>query len=235
LNEALFVFRYVSISSLSFSADTQFLCASSNTETVHIFRLEHHSPRCDRMCINKSSRKQAGVADVCSRANSQESPSWSAYMGKMFSAASTYLPSQVSDMMHQDRAFATVRLSVAGMRNIAALSMIQKVLCLLVASLDGHLYIYNIDPQEGGDCPLVKKHRLFDGDDEAELEACGPSYAAAVATRTNPEPASSSALAGYCEDVGVKRGELIPEHEFADGPVCLDDEQEFPPVSFQNS
>lgn len=202
--------RYVSISSLSFSADTQFLCASSNTETVHIFRLEHHSP-------------------------SQEAPSWSAYMGKMFSAASTYLPSQVSDMMHQDRAFATVRLSVAGVRNIAALSMIQKVLCLLVASLDGHLYIYNIDPQEGGDCPLVKKHRLFDGDDEAELEACGPSYAAAVATRTNPEPASSSALAGYCEDVGVKRGELIPEHEFADGPVCLDDEQEFPPVSFQNS
>ncbi|XP_042623012.1 WD repeat domain phosphoinositide-interacting protein 1 isoform X2 [Cyprinus carpio] len=182
----------------------------SNTETVHIFRLEHHSP-------------------------SQESPSWSAYMGKMFSAASTYLPSQVSEMMHQDRAFATVRLSVAGVRNIAALSMIQKVLCLLVASLDGHLYIYNIDPQEGGDCPLVKKHRLFDGDDEAELEACGPSYAAAVATCTNPDPASSSALAGYCEDVGVKRGELIPEHEFADGPVCLDDEQEFPPVSFQNS
>lgn len=42
-------------------------------------------------------------------------------------------------------------------------------------------------------------------------------------------------LSGYCEDVGVKRGELIPEHEFADGPVCLDDEQEFPPVSFQNS
>lgn len=40
---------------------------------------------------------------------------------------------------------------------------------------------------------------------------------------------------GYSEDVGEKRGELIPEHEFADGPVRLDDEQEFPPVSFQNS
>lgn len=121
---------------------------------------------------------------VCSHENSKESPSWSAYMGKMFSAASTYLPSQVSDMMHQDRAFATVRLSVAGVRNIAALSTwvqcitvykrmemrkylnvyiivcrIQKVPRLLVASLDGHLYIYNVDPQEGGDCHLVKKHR----------------------------------------------------------------------------
>lgn len=37
-------FRYVSISSLSFSADAHFLCASSNTETVHIFKLEPHSP-----------------------------------------------------------------------------------------------------------------------------------------------------------------------------------------------
>lgn len=202
--------RYVSISSLSFSADGQFLCASSNTETVHIFRLDHHSP-------------------------SKESPSWSAYMGKMFSAASTYLPSQVSDMMHQDRAFATVRLSVAGVRNIAALSTIQKVPHLLVASLDGHVYIYSVDPQEGGDCHLVKEHRLFDSGDDTELEAGSPSYAATVATSTNPDSPSSSSLTGYSEDVGVKRGELIPEHEFADGPVRLDDEQEFPPVSFQNS
>lgn len=34
------VCRYVSISSLSFSPDGQFLCVSSNTETVHIFKLE---------------------------------------------------------------------------------------------------------------------------------------------------------------------------------------------------
>lgn len=34
------VCRYVSISSLSFSPEGQFLCASSNTETVHIFKLE---------------------------------------------------------------------------------------------------------------------------------------------------------------------------------------------------
>lgn len=32
--------RCVSIYSLSFSADSLFLCASSNTETVHIFKLE---------------------------------------------------------------------------------------------------------------------------------------------------------------------------------------------------
>ncbi|MGH0176512.1 UNVERIFIED_CONTAM: hypothetical protein FKN15_009907 [Acipenser sinensis] len=128
--------RYVSISSLSFSMDALFLCASSNTETVHIFKLEQHSHSRD-----------------------EESPTWSAYVGKVFSAASNYLPAQVSDMMNQDRAFATVRLNVFGQKNVCALSTIQKLPRLLVASVDGHLYIYNVDPQDGGECVLVKKHR----------------------------------------------------------------------------
>lgn len=43
-------------------------------------------------------------------------------MGKMFQAATNYLPAQVSGMMSQDRAFATVRLNISGQRNICALS-----------------------------------------------------------------------------------------------------------------
>lgn len=39
---------------------------------------------------------------------------------------------------------------------------------------------------------------------------------------------------GYSEDGGALRGEVIPEHEFATGPVCLDDENEFPPVSIRD-
>lgn len=52
----------------------------------------------------------------------EQSPTWSAYVGKMFTAASTYLPTHVSDMMHQDRAFATVRLNMIGLKNICALA-----------------------------------------------------------------------------------------------------------------
>ncbi|XP_034049454.1 WD repeat domain phosphoinositide-interacting protein 1 [Thalassophryne amazonica] len=209
--------RYVSISSLSFSADTQFLCASSNTETVHIFKLEQHSP-----------------------SQEEESPTWSAYVGKMFTAASTYLPTQVSDMMHQDRAFATVRLNMFGLKNICALATIQKLPRLLVASSDGYLYIYNVDPQDGGECVLVQKHRLFDtseeqveqkeeeNPDDASLQPPSQSYAATVALPFTPP--SSATLIGYSEDGGAQKGEVIPEHEFAEGPVCLDDENEFPPV-----
>ncbi|KAL7372444.1 hypothetical protein ABVT39_016604 [Epinephelus coioides] len=204
------------------SADAQFLCASSNTETVHIFKLEQHSPSQD-----------------------EESPTWSAYVGKMFTAASTYLPAQVSDMMHQDRAFATVRLNMFGLKNICALATIQKLPRLLVASSDGFLYIYNVDPQDGGECVLVQKHRLFDSSEEQVEEKeeenqedvspqpASQSYAATVALPSTPP--SSTTLMGYSEDGGAQKGEVIPEHEFAEGPVCLDDENEFPPVGNQSN
>uniref|UniRef100_A0A8C7HIV0 WD repeat domain, phosphoinositide interacting 1 n=1 Tax=Oncorhynchus kisutch TaxID=8019 RepID=A0A8C7HIV0_ONCKI len=204
--------------SLSFSPDAKFLCASSNTETVHIFKLEQH-----------------GTQEEC--------PTWGSYVGKMFSAASSYLPAQVSGVMSQERAFATVRLLVAGQRNVCTLATIQKLPRLLVASSDGQLFIYNVDPQDGGECVLAQKHRLFGEDEDKEegvesegsevtvpVQAC-PSYAATVAIpATGPV---TTTLTGYSEDGGAKKGEVIPEHEFAAGPVCLDDENEFPPVSNQ--
>lgn len=52
----------------------------------------------------------------------EEPSTWSGYMGKMFMAATNYLPAQVSDMMNQDRAFATGRLNFSGQRNICTLS-----------------------------------------------------------------------------------------------------------------
>ncbi|XP_031416477.1 WD repeat domain phosphoinositide-interacting protein 1 isoform X2 [Clupea harengus] len=212
--------RYVSISSLSFSVDGQFLCASSNTETVHIFKLEHHSTSVE-----------------------EDPATWSAYVGKVFTAASTYLPAQVSDMMHQDRAFATVRLNMFGLRNICTLAIIQKLPRLLVASSDGYFYIYNVDPQDGGECVLVNKHRLFNGEEEEEEQppleedpmGGGQTYASTLATPACVEHPASAGLTGYSEDGGAKKGDIIPEHEFAAGTIRLDDEQEFPPVSSQSN
>uniref|UniRef100_A0A8B9HAN0 WD repeat domain, phosphoinositide interacting 1 n=1 Tax=Astyanax mexicanus TaxID=7994 RepID=A0A8B9HAN0_ASTMX len=198
--------RYVNISSLSFSPDAQFLCASSNTETVHIFKLEQHGP-----------------------SGEEETPTWSAYVGKMFTAASSYLPSQVSGMMSQDRAFATVRLHTAGQKNVCTLATIQKLPRLLVASSDEQLFIYNIDPQDGGECTLHRGLLGLEREEAAVSEGPGApqSYAATAAIPTSA-PVSAT-LTGYSEDGGVSRGEVIPEHEFAAGPVCLDDETEFPP------
>ncbi|XP_078081752.1 WD repeat domain phosphoinositide-interacting protein 1 isoform X4 [Mustelus asterias] len=148
--------RYVNIGSLAFSRDSQFLSASSNTETIHIFKLEQPSQR------------------------------------------------------------------------------IQKLPRLLVAASDGFLYIYNLDPHDGGECVLVNKHRLHsegDNNDTAKSDltpATSPTYAATVA-KASSVPSSSTAP-GYSEDGGILHGEIIPEHELAAGPLHLDDETEFPPI-----
>uniref|UniRef100_UPI0037E913D8 WD repeat domain phosphoinositide-interacting protein 1 isoform X2 n=1 Tax=Semicossyphus pulcher TaxID=241346 RepID=UPI0037E913D8 len=210
--------RYVNIRSLSFSPDGQFLCASSNTETVHIFKLEPLGP-----------------------SEGDEAATWTAYVGKMFSAASSYFPAQVSGMMSQDRAFATVHLLTSCQKNVCTLAIIQKLLRLLVATADGQLFIYNVNPLDGGECMLVHKHRLFGDDDHNEgtesegSEVPGPTQAFPSYAATAALPASgpvSATLTGYSEDGGAKKGEVIPEHEFAAGPVCLDDENEFPPINW---
>ncbi|XP_032312900.1 WD repeat domain phosphoinositide-interacting protein 1 isoform X1 [Camelus ferus] len=231
--------RYVTISSLVFSMDSQFLCASSNTETVHIFKLEHLNNRLSCFCRSQTTRNKPWSRSGLSLSRRPEEPStWSGYVGKVFMAASNYLPAQVSDMMNQDRAFATGRLSFSGQRNICTLSTIQKLPRLLVASSDGHLYIYNLDPQDGGECVLIKTHSLLgsgtsEENKENDLRPSLPqSYAATVA---RPSAAAVSTVPGYSEDGGALRGEVIPEHEFATGPVCLDDENEFPPLGAEFS
>nr|XP_033944935.1 WD repeat domain phosphoinositide-interacting protein 1 isoform X3 [Pseudochaenichthys georgianus] len=120
--------RYVNISSLSFSPDGQFLCASSNTETVHIFKMDQLGPRL------------FGIDD-------------------------------------------------------------------------------NVDEGEESEGSEVT----------GPAQAC-PSYAATAALPVSGP--TTATLTGYSEDGGAKKGEVIPEHEFAAGPVCLDDENEFPPINW---
>uniref|UniRef100_A0AAY5K6Q4 WD repeat domain phosphoinositide-interacting protein 2 n=1 Tax=Esox lucius TaxID=8010 RepID=A0AAY5K6Q4_ESOLU len=128
--------RCVSICSLAFSMEGLYLSASSNTETVHIFKLETQKEK-----------------------PAEEPTTWGGYLGKVLMASTTYLPSQVTEMFTQGRAFATVRLPFSGHKNICALALIQKIPRLLVAAADGYLYLYNLDPQEGGECTLMKQHR----------------------------------------------------------------------------
>nr|CAD7433001.1 unnamed protein product [Timema monikensis] len=133
--------RCVSIASLAFSMDSQFLCCSSNTETVHIFKLEEP----------KEAPRQAP----------EEVQGWMGYLTKAVSVSANYLPSQVTDVFNQGRAFASVHLPFQGLRNVCAITTIQKVLRLLVASADGYLYVYNLDTAEGGVCTLLKQHRYY--------------------------------------------------------------------------
>lgn len=132
--------RCVDIYSLSFSLDSQFLAASSSTETVHIFKLDQSKSEQSALLSNQTT--------------------WSSYIGRALVESSTYISSHVSDMLNQWRSFATCRLPFKQLKNVCAITTIDKQPRVLVVSSEGYLYIYDLDMNEGGDCILVKQHRL---------------------------------------------------------------------------
>lgn len=189
--------RCVSICSLAFSHDATFLCCSSNTETVHVFKLEEP----------KEPPKQS-VEDTQS--------GWIGYFSKAVSASANYLPTQVTDVFNQGRAFASVRLPFQNRRNVCAITMIQKQMRLLVASQDGYLYVYSLDMNEGGDCTLLKQHRL-DGQPDP-------------LTDSSPRLPATPVQAQPCES--EKFHEMAAATESPPkGGFRFDDESEFPPVT----
>ncbi|XP_071617505.1 WD repeat domain phosphoinositide-interacting protein 2 isoform X3 [Heliangelus exortis] len=203
--------RCVSICSLAFSMDGMFLSASSNTETVHIFKLE-----------------------TVKEKPQEEPTTWTGYFGKVLMASTSYLPSQVTEMFNQGRAFATVRLPFCGHKNICALATIQKIPRLLVGAADGYLYMYNLDPQEGGECTLMKQHKL-DGSMEPANEILesashdrplvAQTYSAAV-TKGTYVPSSPTRHA-YTDDLGAVGGVCLEDET---NSLRLDEDSEHPPM-----
>lgn len=206
--------RTASIYSLSFSPCGSFLACSSNTETVHIFRLEDKPKESGALCGSPSD-------DLFG------------YIHSMVSASAGFLPSQMTDTLLQGRAFATVHHTLAGSRNKCALVTIKHSMRLLLASQTGVLYIYHLDPVEGGDCSLIQKFLLAEepnpvspGAMAEEEEKCipgelSPSYADRLRNRSPGEMTESEKFHEM-----RNAAETPPKQCF-----LLDDDGEFPPVS----
>ncbi|XP_032115499.1 WD repeat domain phosphoinositide-interacting protein 2 isoform X6 [Sapajus apella] len=173
----------------------------------------------------------------------EEPTTWTGYFGKVLMASTSYLPSQVTEMFNQGRAFATVRLPFCGHKNICSLATIQKIPRLLVGASDGYLYMYNLDPQEGGECALMKQHRL-DGSLETANEILDSgshdcplvtqTYGAAAAKGTYV-PSSPTRLGkgrdtnleAYADDLGAVGGTCLEDEASA---LRLDEDSEQPPM-----
>lgn len=59
---------------------------------------------------------------VICRPTEQEPQGWMGYFGQALKSSATYLPSQMTEMFNQGRAFATARLPNSGMHNVCALA-----------------------------------------------------------------------------------------------------------------
>lgn len=155
--------RCATIYCMSFSQDSHYLVLSSNTETIHVFRMQDQQ--------QAHSQAHHAVEDTTVRRQSQCSTgsggddSWMGYFSNAVSLGASYLPTQVTDTLNQTRSFATVTVPNANYTqgtapNTVAIATISRQLRLLLASSDGYLYIYDLPGDEGGECILIKQHRI---------------------------------------------------------------------------
>jgi len=237
--------RTASIFSLSFSPCGTFLACSSNTETVHVFRLDERCAPGD------------GVA------GSPPEDGWFGYINSVVSASAGYLPAQVTDTLSQGRAFATVHLPRPGYRNICSLAVIRKSLRLVVCDSSGCFGIYGFDQDDGGDCSLIKQFFLVEADHDIQ-EQTNQGNCSDVVDSPSPTPGFSNFFNGlitfpgdlvsnfkaepvsYSDKLKNRNGNEMTEsekfHEMASATetppkTCflLDDDGEFPPVAFAAS
>ncbi|VDM40982.1 unnamed protein product [Toxocara canis] len=93
--------RCATIHSLAFSQDSSYLCSSSNTQTVHVFKLPSISP--EKSCATEYVRLNFLSSDDASNSYT----SWVDYFSR---TATHYLPSQMSDILQRETSFSTARL-----------------------------------------------------------------------------------------------------------------------------
>lgn len=142
--------RYAQIVSLNFSICGSFVSVSSNTETIHIFKVDQKARDAVERRQDKSGQNESGDEE-------EKGDERSGIMKAFSKAMETFIP--VSTMLYQDRAFAYVQLTEPGLRYTCVVAKLEKDLRLLVACEDGFLYIYDIDAN-GGECKLLKCHDL---------------------------------------------------------------------------
>jgi autophagy-related protein 18 len=221
--------RTATIHSLSFSPCGHFLACSSNTETIHIFRLDDKLPK-DR---KDSENQTTGGA----QSQTSATESWMGYIGNVVSSVPSYLPSQVTDTLLQERAFATVHHNLSGKKNICALAMIKKMLRLLLASEDGYLYVYSLDVTEGGDCALIRQFHLSNKD-EPTNSAATPEAVKMEQQQlevTSPDQVDNSDNKSNSSKISENSEKFHEMAAATESPpkqcFLLDDDGEFPPMN----
>ena len=156
--------RCVTIHALSFSNDSQLLACSSNTETIHVFKLESTSRKNSKVG-GAAGPSGMSLTSAPSFDDSGNSKTWMGYFGQAIMDSASYLPSNMGEMLTQGRAAYQARIPAmeeeSSNLNICALTWINKILRLVVVSTSGHLYFYNLDlTDSAGDCCLIKQHKI---------------------------------------------------------------------------
>ena len=105
----------------------------------------------------------------------------------------SYLP-PVNNVFNQWRSFAYAKLPFCGLKNVCAISSDKnsKVPRVLIASADGFLYIYDLNVNEGGECTVIKQHKLDDSLTDQSPQTPGTSSSVPETVSFSPAGETSS-------------------------------------------
>jgi len=201
--------RCAHVYSLSFSQDSQYLALSSNTETVHIFKVEENQAQ-----QMEQARQQPSLMGAGGASGGGSDDSWMGYLSKAVSVSASYLPTQVTDTLNQFRAYATLTVPSPGTPNIVAITNLSKQTRLLLASADGYFYVYNI-PGEGGECTMLKQHQLDtvcspQQDKDDDTGSVGSASGGSAAAGGSTSPPDSPAVIPITQEEHVSGNEDSP-------------------------
>jgi autophagy-related protein 18 len=90
---------------LAFSSDSNLLCSSSNTETIHVFSLV---------------RPETSVEAQKNEESQESISSWVNYFSQQ---ATAYLPTHMNELMLREKSFCTARLPMAGTKTVVGIPM----------------------------------------------------------------------------------------------------------------
>ncbi|KAG0197499.1 autophagy protein, partial [Mortierella sp. GBA30] len=142
------------IYSLSFNLASTLLCVSSDTDTVHVFKLGGPSSMGGGHRSNGASfdgsleSKGSGMSSMLRRQSMN--------IGKnLAGSVGSYLPGAITEIFEPSRDFAHLKLPSTGIQSVIALSNTTPQ--VMVVTSDGYFYQYNIDLENGGPCVLLKQ------------------------------------------------------------------------------
>ncbi|KAI5481845.1 WD repeat domain phosphoinositide-interacting protein [Pseudohyphozyma bogoriensis] len=173
------------IYSIAFNAVSSLLCVSSDTETVHIFKLAkgdkggklrsirgsttggEYDEETGRYTEGSESSFGGYEAFIGGKKNDQGTVGGSfrrksIHLGRnLAGSVGGFLPGAVTGMWDPQRDFAFLKLPTAGVRSVVALSSTTPQ--VMVVTSEGLFYSYAIDLESGGECVLQKSYSLLDG------------------------------------------------------------------------
>ncbi|GAK68242.1 WD40 repeat-like protein [Moesziomyces antarcticus] len=166
------------IYSINFNAVSSLLAVSSDTETVHIFKLASSSGSKSAMVVGSD-----GASDTSSppgSANGGRVGGYEAMMARpkqggglggslrrrsmalgkgITGSVGGYLPNSLTEMWEPARDFAFLKLPTPGVSSVVALSATTPH--VMVVTSEGYFYQYNIDLEHGGECILQKRKSRY--------------------------------------------------------------------------